>query len=135
MEEPVLSEPLESIWRLLDADKYSKAEEEIAALSKADSEDPIVHLFIAICHYEKSDDLSCIEYMYKFLSVAPLQPKTHYAQFTIAVCLENLGLYGEALSILQKVHPGYPNREAELSYVREKFALQKQALAYIEASQ
>jgi tetratricopeptide (TPR) repeat protein len=117
---------------MVEADRYKEAIALINELNDIDASDPIVNLFRGLCSYENGDDLECMMHLLKFLSEVQLQPKTYYALFTFAVCLENIGMYKEALRVLEALPNNYPGREDEVRAVTGHVEKQEVARNMIE---
>lgn len=128
-----LAPKLEEIYRLVDSDRYDEAMERIAALDEPERSDPIVLLYRALCAYERKNDLECMRLLASFVSAAPKHIKVPYALYTFAVCLQNLDLNDEALTILRTLPKKYPDLEAALASSEAAVATRKTALEIFDS--
>lgn len=123
-----LSPKQEEIYRLIESDRYDEAMERIAILESPDRDDPIVFLYRALCIYERGDDLECMRLLVSFIGAVPAKnPKLKYALFTFAVCLQNLHLDDEALTILRSLPSTYP--DLHLAIANSEQALESKRVA------
>ena len=90
-------------------------------------------LYEAICVYERQQDIECLRLLADFLREVPRHGKRHYAIFTAAVCLMNVGLESRARALLQKVPDTYPGRDKELKDLSVVLARRKKAAVHANA--
>jgi hypothetical protein len=94
---------VERVYRLIDAEDYETAESLIQRLRSEGCSHCDLLLYEAICVYERQQDIECLRLLADFLREVPRHGKRHYAIFTAAVCLMNVGLESRARALLQKV--------------------------------
>jgi len=122
------SKQLDDIHSLIQSNDYASAKTKIAEARAAGNREALLSLFEATCVYEMGNDIETLRLLAEFLASSTNSTKRAYALFTVALCLENLGLNEQALEIFQKVPEGYQDLDKERSRAAQDLKQQKQAL-------
>lgn len=114
----------DKISQLALAKKYSSAIEVFKssqALNKIN--DGPVLIMIGDCYYESGNDLEALGCYIRYAKTYISGEARNFALFNAGVCLKNLGLYYEAIQVLEKVPKDHDGIDAELEDARFHFDL------------
>ena len=127
------SKTLEEIRKLAESDDYKAALLRINEERAAGNTEAVLSLYEAICYYEAGDDVETLRLIDEFLASDKCKEKHPYALFTAAVSLENLGLYEQALELLDRLPKSYPDLKKERSQNMKEVKRQRKAMKIFSA--